>query len=634
MNNSKAIEFADQFHRRRCTGWNTWDTRSVLRHVLLPDGLGISLGFALLDKLVWLNDAHFGVTDAGRTAGTKLTSQDKQLPVGHTIEVRPGPHAYDGSYTRVDLTLRASRFTVETCASGREWIALITPHEPSQWMQILTIRAAVCWGREGVTSRRTENQIVGQVPSGEVSIFTTGTPVIEPNLPADGAYIAVRLDRQVVVSTGIQVSVEDAQRAIKSARESDAAQHAEYGELAEAHEAMQACLGWNLIYEPKYNRALTCVARDWNCWRGGYAVFCWDGFFMAWMIALDDPDLGYSMLAEMFREAVDDQFVPNVAQGSGRRSWDRSQPPVGSVAALAMHLRSPNLDAVAAVYPALMAWNRWWHAHRRNAVGSLSLGSHPARPRVGDPAEAIQPNTAAGAALESGLDNASIYDNAPFDPKSHLMMTEDTGLNALYISDCRCLAKLATDLGQDADARELRERAEQYAERLKHTWSADDGIYSNRRVDTREFPKSSALTSFYPLMCGIASESQVEEIISKHLLNPEKFFGEWMPPVCPRDDANFSQQLYMRGRIWPPTSFLTWLGLKRIGHPARTTLADKSLQVLLNNWQSERVVAENYSGVDGGGGRTSHSHPLYGWGGLLALMSLIEHGYASFPLRD
>jgi hypothetical protein len=36
----ECVATADELHRTLAQGWNTWDTRSVLRHVLLPAGLG------------------------------------------------------------------------------------------------------------------------------------------------------------------------------------------------------------------------------------------------------------------------------------------------------------------------------------------------------------------------------------------------------------------------------------------------------------------------------------------------------------------------------------------------------------------------------------------------------------------
>src|SRR3954467_5165196 len=105
-----AIAVAEAKHRVLAQGWNTWDTRSVLRHVLLPEGLCLSLGFAALDKLVWLDQAFFGRRELGRTPGTMLTSTDKTLPIANTVEVLPGLHSYDGGYTELELNLRGARY--------------------------------------------------------------------------------------------------------------------------------------------------------------------------------------------------------------------------------------------------------------------------------------------------------------------------------------------------------------------------------------------------------------------------------------------------------------------------------------------------------------------------------------------
>lgn len=61
----QAIAVANKKHAFLAKGWNTWDTRSVLHHVRLPDGLCIALGFAAPDRLVWLNEAFFGRTLMG-----------------------------------------------------------------------------------------------------------------------------------------------------------------------------------------------------------------------------------------------------------------------------------------------------------------------------------------------------------------------------------------------------------------------------------------------------------------------------------------------------------------------------------------------------------------------------------------
>ncbi|MBI5381926.1 MAG: hypothetical protein HZA31_08505 [Opitutae bacterium] len=626
------LTVADAKHRVLARGWNTWDTRSVLHHVLLPEGLCLRLGLAAPDKLVWLNDAFVGHKEMGRTPGTKLTSMDKKLPLGNTIEVRPGPRSYDGAYTQLEVNLRGARFRIETAAEGENWVALVTPLQNDPWTRVLTVQAGFLWNRPGFAQRCDEHKLTAHVGSREIAIYAEGVPVVDPNLPVPSPYLAIKLDGPVAVSAGVRVDLAQVQRQIAAARDRVAQFHGAYGEHADAHAAMQGSLAWNQIYEPKFDRVLCPVARDWNCIRGGYAVFCWDSFFTAWMLSLDEPTLAYAVLLETFREMIDEEFVSNVVQGTGRAARDRSQPPVAGVCVLGMYRLAPDREAVEAAWPALLAWNRWWDRARRNAAGSLSLGSNPFAPRVGDPAEFVQPNSAAGAALEA-LDNSPMYDQAPFDPKTHLMQIEDVGLNSLYVADCSALAELAALLGRTEEARELQERAAHYAGKLRELWVDAQGIYLNRRLDNGAWSQRHSPTSFYPLLAGVATAEQAARLVREHLLNPQEYAGEWMIPGAPRNDPAFAEQLYMRGRIWPPLNFLTYLGLNRYGESAAQKLVvEKSLAMLLKNWREHGLVPENFSALDGSGGIGAHTHPMLTWGGLPALMALIEAGRVPMPL--
>jgi putative isomerase len=628
-----AIAYADQFSSQRARGWNTWDTRSVFRHVLMPEGLAISLGFAAMDKLVWLDQAFFGRQELPRTAGTQLTSTDKRLPTGNLIEIKPGLHAYDGSYTELEVDLRGARYRVQTASDGDEWIALIEPEQAEAWPRVLTVQASLLWGNPGFAERKNAWCMQAHLPQRELGIHATGEEIEDPNLPAVSPYLAFRLSGAVALSTGTPISLLAARAKVQAARQQLAHSHAAYGSLGEAHEAMQSCLAWNLIYEPRFRRVICPVARDWNCKRGGYAIFCWDSFLTAWMIGQDDPELGYACALETFREMVDGAFVANVVQGTGRRALDRSQPPVGSLALLGMYRQHPNLDALRAAWPALLAWNRWWHAARRNQAGSLSLGSHPFAPQIGDPAEFVQPNTRAGAALESGLDNLPIYDSVAFDEKTHLMQTEDVGLNSLYVADCESLAEIAAILDCKTERTELQLRTEAYREALRRLWWPEGETYRDRAIGLGGWIGRGAATCFYPLLAGAPTPTQARLMLEKHLLNPAEYGGERMLAAIPRSDQAFMEQLYMRGRIWPPITFLVYLGLQRYGlDAARKKLVSAAHQLLLCNWRQYRTVPENLSAIDGVGGIGAHSHPLYGWGGLFAMMSLIEQGVAAMPL--
>src|SRR4051794_33791150 len=77
-----------QVQQRLARGWNTWDVHSVATQVLLPEGLAIHVG--LKHNSTLNGDAYLGEALIGR--------------LGKDVEkVTPGPHSWDGSYTRADL---------------------------------------------------------------------------------------------------------------------------------------------------------------------------------------------------------------------------------------------------------------------------------------------------------------------------------------------------------------------------------------------------------------------------------------------------------------------------------------------------------------------------------------------------
>jgi putative isomerase len=587
-------------------GWNTWNAYSVLCHVLLPEGFALNVGFCLYGKRVVVTEALFGRED-----------------------VRPGAHAYDGGYTQLTINLGGIAFDVESATDGDDLLLLVTPHGSELRAPALMVEASLLWNRPGYAVLDGEC-LVGYLPEHQIRVHATRAPVSDPNLPVRSPYLALPLDAgSVAVCTGRPRSLDEISDLVCQAREREASSHEQYGDLADVHRAMQACLAWNVIYEPLCERVICPVSRLWSRQRLGYVVFCWDSFFAASMLALDDRELGYACALETLGEMVDGQYVPSNAQGSGRRSWDRSQPPVGAITILQIYQRYEELWFLRMAWEPLLAWNRWWDRARRNADGLLSWGSSPFEPQVGDPLEFRQPNTLLGAVLESGLNNSPMYDDVPFDPEAHLMCLSDVGLNALYVADCAALAEIASELGHDDAADELRARAAAYGERMDCLWDDEAGIYLNRRVDTGALSDRLSPTNFYPLLAGVASEIQSARMAVEHFYNADEFWGEWIMPSIARCDPAYPDQDYWRGRIWAPMNYLVYLGLRKYPRLAgtRRDLVERSVALLMAEWRAHGRVYENYCAETGLGGNVPNSDPYYHWGGLLGFIALIEAGF-------
>lgn len=618
-------------HAAVAAGWNTWNTGSVLSHVLMPDALAVDLSFRHYGMLKVVKDASFGVTEQAATAGVRLAeSQMRARKVG----VNPGRHAFDGSYTSVSVVFGEVTTTVETARVGeRELIILVRANAAQYKPAALVLEAAYLWNRPGHVRQVAARTMQAESPSGVVAVHCTTAPGEDLNAGYRSPYWVFPLTGGAVgFSTGGERSLAEIEGIVAEARAAEDAQHARYGDGAAMHAAYHACLAWNTVYDPSFGRVITTASRPWNVLRLGYGIFCWDSFFFTWLLAGDSPALARNCALEIFREMIDGNFVPNVVNGSGRRSWDRSQPPVGGLCVLALHEAAPDVAFVETIWPALIAWNRWWHEARRNSKGLLSWGSSPCEVKVGDFAEFLQPGTRFGASLESGMDNSPMYDGVEFDGRTHQLKLSDVGLVSLYITDCQALALLARACGRDADAAELDARAAEYSGRLASLWNPQAGVFQNRHTDTDAFNPRLAPPVFYPMLAGAATREQVDSMVNGYLLNTEKFWGEWVIPSVPRDDAAYAEQLYWRGRIWAAHNFLVYLGLKRAGRDdAASQLACKSRELFERNWNERHGVFENYSAVTGLTAEDKFCDPMCAWSGLLAFMSFIENGSVPLP---
>ena len=95
--------------QRLASGWNTWNTRSVLSHTLLPEGFGINLAFK---QVRWLDEPYLREVLFGRDVGD--------------AHIRPGPHTLDGSYTRLDIQWQQLWARVESAHAGDDLVVLVT----------------------------------------------------------------------------------------------------------------------------------------------------------------------------------------------------------------------------------------------------------------------------------------------------------------------------------------------------------------------------------------------------------------------------------------------------------------------------------------------------------------------------
>ena len=590
-------------------GWQTWNNASVLSHVMMPEGFGLSLG---------LKDYQ-----NQKALDCVLIGQGEEQGI-----VTPQAHAYDNSFTELTLEWFNNKITVTTALDNGELVFLVTPLKQPKKPSSLIVKGVNLWNRETSVKREGETLLLSGGKK-SIRVYMTASHNGELFVPCTTAYLSASLNEPIGISTGKYRTVEEISQIIEKQRVRWAENKRKYGELAEAYSAMQTCQAWDTVYNPETDAPITTVSRIWNNNWGGYVLFCWDTYFAALMQSVDNRDLAYCNAIEITHTITERGFVPNYAAQNNFKSFDRSQPPVGSMACLMIYKKFGDKWFLEEVYDDLVTWNQWFIDNRSTKNGLLAWGSDPYEGTTG---HVLEENYGVherfGAALESGMDNSPMYDDIPFDKERNILLLEDVGLVGLYIEDCHCLAEIAKILGHSEKASLLEERAALMEDRMELLWNDDFGMYLNRREDTGKFEYRLSPFHFHALFSRKVGEKRARRMIDEHFYNPDEFWGEYIMPSIARNDPSYPKQTYWQGRIWAPMNFLVYMALQDYPfEDAKKDLAEKSEKLILKEWLEKGHVHENYDSENGEGCNNPRSDPFYHWGGLLSLIALCEKGY-------
>ena len=385
-----------------------------------------------------------------------------------------------------------------------------------------------------------------------------------------------------------------------------------------ALDAIRDVIGWNTVYDPVNRRPYTALSRNWSSAKfGGFGVWLDDILYHALLAGTLDLALAEENLHAVFAGRTDAGNLPCLL--TGRDAWvDRSQPPIGAFVVWILYRRWGERRLLDNAWEVLLGNHEWWWRERDgNGNGLLEYGTSP----VG---EGLYRGTALAARDESSMDNSPVHDEAVLVPQSHTLDCEDVGLNSLLALDGEMLALIAAELGHDDEARRLSARTRNLAVRIRdELWDPEREVFANRLWSGR-FVSSIAPTSFYPLIAGAASPAQARALLG-WMEDPLRFGGRFGLPSVSRDDPAFGDNVYWRGRVWPPLNFLVYQGLRRYGFAAEATaLAGRSHGMFAAPWREARHCAENYSARDGAVTDQPDTDTFYGWGALMPAMGVAE----------
>jgi glycogen debranching enzyme len=400
-------------------------------------------------------------------------------------------------------------------------------------------------------------------------------------------------------------------------------------------EAITNNLHWMVLYQNGRHRLYTPAGRGWifprpDGGRDDWTIFAWDSFFNSLELAVESPKLAVDAVKAVLETQYPNGNIPNW-RGRYGGTADRSQPPVGAYAVLKLFQKTGDMDMLRFAYPFLQKWHDFWTARKPNGLirrdgngdGLLEWGSDAELLGKDVPSWEKDASGRQRAAWESGEDDLPNWDDVPFNEASGTLTLNCVDLNSFYALDSWCLSQIATILGQGHDA----ERYLAQYERVKaavneRLWNEKEGFYFDRYWDGR-FSAHKAASGFLPLVARIPDEKRARKMLNQ-LLDPKKFWGDYVVPTVSRDDPAFKpeSQQYWRGTIWPPTNYLVYQGLKAYGFDlVASEFAKKSSEMFLRTWTNFQLCPENFDSLSGEAG----GQRLQSWGPLFALAAIEEY---------
>ncbi|MEV5820093.1 trehalase family glycosidase [Micromonospora harpali] len=293
-------------------------------------------------------------------------------------------------------------------------------------------------------------------------------------------------------------------------------------------------------------------------------VWSWDHCFNAIALAAGEPELAW----HQFQLPFDHQDAAGALPDSVTHSevlHNYVKPPIHGWAL--RHLRRrlsapPDRAALAQTYDRLARWTGFWLDTRRALGQDLPHYQH---------------------GNDSGWDNATTFDGG------RVLQTAD--LAAFLVSQLRCLADLATELGEPA-GRWSAEADRIRAAMLRDLW--DGGRFTARDPRTGRRRASRSLLDLMPVTLGADLPTPVAAALARGV---EAHLTTHGLATEPPDSADYLADGYWRGPIWAPSTVLVEDGLRRAGH---TALADEVSRRFLALCEKSGF-AENFDAETGAG---------------------------------
>ncbi len=388
--------------------------------------------------------------------------------------------------------------------------------------------------------------------------------------------------------------------------------------------------------------------------RGGYTVpthrlypfqWNWDSAFVAMAWTTFDEARGFTEVDRLLEGQWDDGFIPHIVfhvpsddYFPGPAVWGVqrtpptsgiTQPPVLASAVRRMldHVkdRAAAEARVAAIYPRLLMYHRWWQRARDPGGSGLVTTVHPwetgmdnspawdnalARvPTTTTTAVQRRDTTHVDASMRPRADEyqrfihlVDLFRGVDWQPEKMLAVSPfrvaDIATNAILLRAERDLLALAGRFGQAGDVAEISDRVERMQTAIEGLWNAQLGTFCSLDLIDRTLIEVPTSAGLLPLYAGAVDPARAAAMAAT--LQRWASRVRCLVPSTAPDDPRFDALRYWRGPVWAVVNWMIAEGAAVSGQPSlAANLRSRTREMIANGGFSEYFDPRDGRGIGG-----------------------------------
>ena len=351
-----------------------------------------------------------------------------------------------------------------------------------------------------------------------------------------------------------------------------------------------------------------------SIWFNGF--WAWDSWKHAAALAHYDTELAIEQVRLMYAFQEQNGFIPDCVfrdTSIENHNYRNTKPPLSAWAVWSIFEQTDDVDLLEEFYPQIVRQHNWWYSERDyDKDGLCEYGSTD--------------GSLVAAKWESGMDNAVRFDNSELlktSENAFSLNQESVDLNAYLFAEKGYLAKMASVLNKENDAKIFQENAKQLKSKIQQQFFDDEsGWYYDTSIDGMKFIKTKGCEGWIPLWANAASDEQAAAVM-QNMVNPALFNTKVPFQTLSADHPKFKPDGgYWRGPNWLDQAYFGVVGLKNYGFKLE---AEKATFKLIHNAEGVLIkgltIRENYQPITGEGLEAEN----FSWSAAHYLMLLIDN---------